>query len=395
MQEVKQNGAWVTRLLVLINVLVFAIAWFHASKLAGGNNLYLQDQLNDIAARYGLRADNLQISTFFTSMFLHLEPLHLVLNMLFLYFFGSIAENTMGHLRFAVFYFGCGLAAELLHIPITTLFFPEQLHVPVPTLGASGAIAGILGFSAIRFIHIKINLWKSIEISASAALIAWLGWQLIGGIFSVYNPQEGQGVAYWAHIGGFLFGMVLGILLANISVQKEPHRLASEADIAKFLSKKKGSESERLEYHMRLGETASQLGEDERALGHYRKAFDIAQKSDSDAGMLAVYESAVNLLGHFDLDAAQGYKMGLLFERVGKIDQSLEVLKSVYKKNPQEDEGLLAQVRTAKILLEKKDSPQEALDILKDFQKDNPDSFWRPYAQQILDQVKQRLHAKE
>ncbi len=145
--------------------------------------------------------------TIFTSMFLHGGWLHLISNMWILFVFGNNVEASLGSFRYLVFYLLAGAAAALLQIYIR----PMSSN---PMIGASGAIAGVLGAYLILFPRARIAtlvflfiLFTIVEIPASIILLAWIGLQIYSGLFAA--PSASAGIAWWAHIGGFLFGAVM------------------------------------------------------------------------------------------------------------------------------------------------------------------------------------------
>ncbi len=149
-------------------------------------------------------------STLITSMFLHGGWLHLGGNMLYLWIFGDNLEKTMGHARFLVFYLACGVAAGLAHI-----FFSGASNVP--TIGASGAISGVLGGYLVLFPRNRVRVLTRAGIVAMPAIVVlgfWIVIQLISGIGSLAVRTETGGVAYVAHIGGFVAGLVLVRLMS-------------------------------------------------------------------------------------------------------------------------------------------------------------------------------------
>ena len=158
--------------------------------------------------------------TVFTAMFMHGGLFHLGGNMLFLWIFGNNVEDSMGPLRFIVFYLLAGLAADAAHI-IPTI--PIQSGADVPTLGASGAVAGILGGYLLLFPQARvvtvifiIFFFTILEIPAILFLGIWILEQAVFAYFDLLQPTgEGGGVAYFAHIGGFLFGLLLIRLFAS------------------------------------------------------------------------------------------------------------------------------------------------------------------------------------
>ena len=149
-----------------------------------------------------------------TSMFMHGGWLHLIGNMWFLWIFGNNVEDSMGPLRFIVFYLLAGLAADAAHI-IPTI--PLQSGEDVPTLGASGAVAGVLGGYLLLFPQARvvtvifiIFFFTILEIPAILFLGIWILQQAVFAYFDLLQPTgQGGGVAYFAHIGGFAFGLLL------------------------------------------------------------------------------------------------------------------------------------------------------------------------------------------
>jgi len=145
--------------------------------------------------------------TLLTSMFMHGGMLHLFGNMLYLWIFGDNLEHALGHIRYFIFYMVCGVIASLAHVAASVFMDANLL---IPSLGASGAISGVLGGYILLFPKRKVRaiLVRSVvEIPAFVALGIWIVFQLISGFLSA--GQEGGGVAYGAHIGGFFAGLIL------------------------------------------------------------------------------------------------------------------------------------------------------------------------------------------
>jgi len=150
----------------------------------------------------------------FSSMFLHGGWLHIAGNMLFLWIFGNNVEDSLGHLRFLGWYLVAGIAATAAQTAVT-LAFANDAGASIPNIGASGAIAGVLGayfvllprasvltaFIIVFFVFLR-------EIPAVWFLGVWIVFQLYDGGFELLHPQNGGGTAFFAHIGGFVFGFV-------------------------------------------------------------------------------------------------------------------------------------------------------------------------------------------
>jgi membrane associated rhomboid family serine protease len=147
----------------------------------------------------------------FTSMFLHGSWLHIGGNMLFLWIFGNNVEDALGHLRYLFFYFAAGLAAAAAQT-FVTLAFSNDAGASIPNVGASGAIAGVLGAYLVLLPHASVLTAFIVfliflrEIPAYWFLGFWFVLQAWEGGFSILQPQTGGGTAFFAHIGGFLFG---------------------------------------------------------------------------------------------------------------------------------------------------------------------------------------------
>lgn len=170
--------------------------------------------LNAFLMVHGIVPARFEFSDVFVSMFLHGGWLHLIGNMWFLWIFGDNVEDILGHGKYALFYLACGAVAALAHV----LFNPESR---VPTVGASGAIAGVMGAYLVKFPHSRIVtlvpffvFLTTVEIPAAIILLYWLVIQIFSGVGTIgYSHLQEGGVAWFAHVGGFLAGMALIFLL--------------------------------------------------------------------------------------------------------------------------------------------------------------------------------------
>jgi membrane associated rhomboid family serine protease len=197
---------WVTYSLIALNVLVFMY------ELALGPNLDNFFYQRAVIPAQFPGGDSL--IDLFTAMFMHGGWMHLIGNMLFLWVFGDNIEQTMGHLTYLAFYLAGGVIASLAHI----LFNPAS---DIPSLGASGAIAAVLGAYLVMFPRSQVRVlvltgYRSgiTRVAALAFLGIWGITQLFSGVASLgpETAQTGGGVAFWAHIGGFVFGLLGGFL---------------------------------------------------------------------------------------------------------------------------------------------------------------------------------------
>jgi membrane associated rhomboid family serine protease len=196
----------VTVLLIVVNILVFLYE-FSLDEY----------QLNHFIAVWGLVPARFAISHIFTSMFLHGGWLHVLGNMWFLWIFGDNIEDILGHGKFLLFYLLCGVAAALLQV-----YFNYDSRVPM--VGASGAIAGVMGAYMVKFPRARILTFVLIifffytfEVPAWLMLVYWFALQLFGGFDAITESQysQGGGTAFFAHVGGFIAGIILIHLLGT------------------------------------------------------------------------------------------------------------------------------------------------------------------------------------
>src|SRR5713101_244275 len=231
-----QRTAFVTLLIIGLNVVVWLLVQGAGSMLSVARSVcelgLIPGELTGMLApgtRFPM-GDGLvcltdpgrQVSHVVTSMFLHGSWMHLLGNMWFLWLFGNNIEDSMGHGRFVVFYLLSGVAAALLQVA----FSPAS---PIPMVGASGAISGVMGAYLVLYPRVRVYtlvpigfFFTNIALPAWVMLIYWAFLQLAGGVVGMVGGQAG-GVAFWAHVGGFLAGVVL-IKLFTRSDKLAAHR---------------------------------------------------------------------------------------------------------------------------------------------------------------------------
>jgi len=210
-----QTPPHITRMLIMVNVTVFLVLWL-------SDNLLLKSvpSLTSAVWNFGeipaliLRGQRLY--TVFTSMFLHANLIHLGGNMLFLYVFGDNVEDAFGHGRYAVFYLLSGIAASVVHL-VSVAYSADLRALYAPAIGASGAIAGVLGaylvmYPTSRILTLVFIGWIYIlPIPAIFFLGLWFVYQLLYGMLAL-GLEAVTGIAYWAHIGGFVAGIFFGLV---------------------------------------------------------------------------------------------------------------------------------------------------------------------------------------
>ena len=207
--EVRGAGPGIATIaFIAINVLVFL---FQLTLSQSGLESFIQ-QYGVVPAEI---QDGNQLYSLITSMFLHGGWIHLIGNMLFLWVFGDNVEAVLGKVMYAVFYLAGGLAASAAHI----LF---NAGSTVPSIGASGAVAAILGAYIVMFPRSQVKLLvlaRRAGVTRTSALVflgIWFVTQLFNGIASIgVETAQTSGVAFWAHVGGFVFGLLVGFLMKD------------------------------------------------------------------------------------------------------------------------------------------------------------------------------------
>jgi len=203
-QNPTSTAPHVTRTIIIVNVIVFLITWLPIFSSP-------EETIPDYVLDYGMIPvfimEGQRLYTVFTSMFLHGGIAHIAGNMLYLHIFGDNVEDAFGHKRYLAFYLVCGIIAAFTHI-LTTI------DPTIPTVGASGAISGVLGaylilYPGARILTLVLFRWITIiAVPAIFLLGFWFIFQLLEGYLTLAFEVT-SGTAYWAHIGGFVAGIAL------------------------------------------------------------------------------------------------------------------------------------------------------------------------------------------
>jgi membrane associated rhomboid family serine protease len=212
--ERRRTFPWVMLTILALNILAF-IFELGVGDTASLDSLFLSAGVVPVEFTRGLQVGpppplGMSWTTLFTSMFLHGGLLHIASNMLYLFIFGDNVEDRLGHLRFLLFYLACGVIAGITHIVVNA-------NSSIPSIGASGAIAGVLAAYLRLFPHARVRTLIFIgpivlvpRIAAAFLIIFWFATQFLSGVMSLgATTEQTSGVAVWAHIGGFLAGLIL------------------------------------------------------------------------------------------------------------------------------------------------------------------------------------------
>jgi membrane associated rhomboid family serine protease len=196
----------VTYALIALNVLVFGIELNQGAPFI---------RTWAVVPRQLVANPSAEIPTIFMAMFMHAGWMHLLGNMLFLWIFGDNVEDRLGRAKFLIFYLVCGIVATLAQVAVSA-------ESSIPSLGASGAISGVLAGYLVLFPKGQIKVLMRGGVVALPALVViglWIVLQLISGIGSFTHSAQTGGIAYMAHIGGFVAGLALAFLLSGRSLR--------------------------------------------------------------------------------------------------------------------------------------------------------------------------------
>jgi rhomboid family protein len=229
----RESTPWINYTIILINIFVFVFLQGLGSndrftyafstvpgEIITGRDIVTPDRIliepitGQRLAMPGLQPTPVPVFlTLITSMFMHGGLAHIFGNMLFLWIFGDNIEDRLGHFRYLIFYLVCGVLAGLAHVFATVVFAGENTaSLLVPSLGASGAISGVLGGYILLFPTRRVTVllsWFITQVPAFVAIGLWFVFQLISGLGVLGSGSQQGGVAYAAHVGGFIAGLAL------------------------------------------------------------------------------------------------------------------------------------------------------------------------------------------
>ncbi|MBI5124845.1 MAG: rhomboid family intramembrane serine protease [Planctomycetes bacterium] len=215
--------------LIGLNGVFFIFEMFLGQRLEG---FLLQYGIVPVKVVYFLRHPSLDPAAikdtflpFLSHMFLHGGVIHILGNMWYLWIFGDNIEDRLGHLKFLGFYIACGILASIVHVAMSS-------GVGLPCVGASGAIAGVLGAYMITFPKARVLciipiffIWQIVELPAAVVLGFWFVIQFFSGVAAIAPTAPAGGVAWWAHIGGFVLGMGLMLVFPKRKPVTRPWQL--------------------------------------------------------------------------------------------------------------------------------------------------------------------------
>jgi membrane associated rhomboid family serine protease len=333
-----------------------------------------------------------------TSMFLHGNAIHLLTNLLFLWVFGSLVEDALGVAMFLTLFFGSQLGASLTHAGITAGF--GSTHAAQPMIGASGAVAGLLGLVAVRFYRTRLRIayWVVakagvVEVTAWVFIALWAGLQICMGVLSLAKEQAGMGggdlTAYWAHLGGLAFGIV-GALVLRLRAEGQQEYFLEELrrnplavsgyNVVRDLHHLKQEDPDSAEVHHALAKQYLLERKYDRAGHSYLRAIDCYLRRADRAGAAEAYEELIGCYPDCVLNQRNQFGVALALEQQGRYALAVHVFDLLANAYPQNEEAQVALMRAAAICAEHLADPSSALRFLERLATEYPQGQWAEYA---------------
>ena len=354
--------------------------------------LLTRSKIEDAVTDYGLIPSQLRLGRMLTAAFLHDGVVHLCTNMALLYIFGRDVERAMGKLEYAMFYIGACVAASVLHVAIVFAALPTFCETRA-IIGASGAVAGVMGIYAVRF-HRKSFRFGEIRVPPLLLIMAWLIIQIVLGIRGLYQDSVIiERIGYWSHLGGFAFGIVIA-LFTNMALSGEREHLLSEArrnyDEGSLLEAAQNYES-LLKYdpdnafaHAELGRLWGILEEEEQSVPCYQVAveFYLAQGKEEEA--LAAADQMRKFWPDAELPAPTRFRLASYLGEAGRPQRAIQAFQKIVDNDGTCVEAQMSLLKIGQLQLSSLDDPAAAVSTLRGLLDRYPQTEWRKFVEQTL-----------
>ena len=361
--------------------------------------LLTRNNMETVPINYGLVPARLSFARLFTSNFLHDGPAHLVFNMLLLYVFGRDVERVLGKLKYLFFYLGACLAGSIIHTVIISAALPPY-YAGLPVIGASGAVAGVIGLYAVRF-HRKTFHFAGMELPALFVIMCWLAFQLVLGVAGLYlNDIYGMSiklVSWWSHLGGFAFGIGVA-LLTNQALIGECEYLTAKArddydngDLPEAI----GDYETLLKYdpdnpsiYAELGRFWGILGEDLHSISYYHTAIELYICQGKEPEALILVDEMKEAWPETAMSISTQLRLASYLAETGQAPQAIKAYQEIIEDNPDSAEAQISLLEIGKLQLTALNDPSAATETLTAFLNRYPNSKWIDSAKQTLEQLR-------
>ena len=354
---------------------------------------------------WGLVPSTPKLHNFLTHMFMHGGIFHFVFNMLFLWLFGKVVESIFGHYKFLFFYFGGGVTAALTHMAICHL---TGMGLNIPMVGASGAIAAVLGVFLIRYYFVKIEMrWffffflffriYTFHLKAWIFLLGlWFVPQLIFGLLTLgwFTP-----VAYWAHIGGFLFGVILGLQMnllkearSEVLYLKGQGSSSSDDENSRMhLKQSIGASSKNIKPRFELAQSYITAGKFDEAVKEYVAAFNVLYKHGEIEEALRAYDMAF-ALQHDELVLSEDMEFEIANQcsKYANYELGFQILQKLHRLRPGHPKTEQILAKLVSLSSNKLGQHQEACTYFEELQSKYPYSRYISMLQWEMNKIRRQ-----
>ncbi len=368
--------------------------------------IIMSRDFENAARDFGLIPNVFRMGRLITSCFIHDGFIHLGINMTILYIFGREVEWAIGRLEFLIFYIGACFAASGMHIAIV-LATMDPYYAGRAVVGASGAIAGVMGLYAVRF-HRRIFKFDGVEVSALLLIMCWLIIQLVLGMVALYRDDifglRLKYVAYWSHLGGFTFGIVTA-LIANMALQGEREYLTDKGrrdyDEGNFLEAAQDYDSlikydpENAFAHAELGKLWAIMEEESQSLPFYYNAIRLYINQGREAEAIAAAKEMEQYWPEIRLDANWRFRLASFLEEDGQHENAVAAFEKIAEQEPNSSEAQMSLLKIAHLQLTSQNNPAASISTMEGFLLRYPNSEWTNFAQRTLRQAKDLAFQKK
>lgn len=353
--------------------------------------LLSNDQWTSLALRPGTPNE----IGFLISPFVHLEPAHLGINLTVLWLFGTNLERTIGSGRFILIYLGAGWFGSLMHWAASTSFqFDPNLAEKDAAIGSSGAVAGVLAASLVRFPqpYVRFPLWPSFRLPAIPLLVLWLGYTAVRALVTTLAGIQ-EGIGHWAHLAGFIFGLSAAQLmrLQDIARQEYLEQLARDAEARHNLPSAAQAWSALLslrpadnEVRLALIQARLDLGDIPGARRLAREGVAALVKAEQKPEALQLFRECLRLVPGMDLPRGVRYRIGCWLADSGEPEMAFGALWESVREDGATPSSAGALYRAGQIAIERLRSPSHARDAWERLLEQFPDSPWSDAARDGL-----------
>jgi membrane associated rhomboid family serine protease len=343
--------------------------------------------------------------TLITSLFLHAGFLHITLNLLYLWIFGSVLEDRLGWPRYLATYIVCGVLSNLVQAIAVVSFVPQNAGIPI--VGASGAIAGLLGLFLIRFYYVRVKVASAAmlflqgvfrasisRLNAAGAMLIWIMIQLAYGLATTSSPVSMT--AYWSHVSGFSIGLALGLaggMHKQAALEKkflkarryfeEGKWFASMGEVIEFLRSRPLDPDART----LLARAFLLTGQRRQAAAEYARAISVELEKGGESLAIELYEELKRVAPEFVLPASSQLVMARCLEKHARPDLAADAYLAFGRAYPQKEKAPAALLKSGEIYCAKLNDLEMAGEAYHRVRSLFPQTEWAQYARKKLAEI--------